>query len=165
MTYRSVLAVLICVIAVAALGCGGKPDYLKNAKVAAPVDIGAPSKFPLGATLLPDGNYWVVKAEEDGETRLWVLGNRMPIPGGGEVQFDPEKKIFYSRGRKYRYDIHGNSLRTVPKGPNKGKPGLPLKLRVVEIDPATGDVMLSKFKKVPEESRNDPSAGAYVVVP
>jgi len=159
-----VLSALVVTMAVWAFGCGGQPDFVKNAAVAKPVDIGDPSQVAMGATLMPDGANWIVKADVKGEKRIFVLINR--APGTPEpVTFNKESQQFVSKNGKKKYDITGNALQTLSKGANAGQPAASMQLRPLTLDSGTGHMMLSGNKVVAKGERDSKDKGAYIIAP
>jgi hypothetical protein len=155
------------VVAAAALsGCGrgegGK--YTDTAPAAKLVDLGDPAQIAMGATAY-GSTAFIVKAQVGGETRLYVLSNRVPGPEPNVIQYSPTEKTFFDAKHKHRYDISGEALHTIPKGPNAGQPGLPMDRLRVELDPKTGHVLLSTSSKIGKENRASLEKKAYVVVP
>ena len=163
---RLLLVVLTMAMASALFGCGGGEGgkYTDNAPAAKPVDLGDPAQIATGVT--PYGTTaFIVKAQVGGETRLYVLVNRVPGPGGGLIQYSPTEKIFFDSNREHRYDISGEAQHTIPKGPNAGQPGLPMDRLRVELDPNNGHVLLSQGARISKENRTNLEKKAYVVVP
>jgi hypothetical protein len=159
-----VLSMLVVTMGVWVLGCGGQPEFAKTAPTAKPIDIGDPATVAMGATLMQNGQDWIVKTDVNGEKRIYVLINRAPGTTEG-VQYDPEQKQFYSKDRSKKYDERGNALHTIAKGPNAGQPAASMQIRPVALDPKTGHIMLSGNKSIAKGERDNKAKGAYIVAP
>lgn len=157
---RLVLLVLILSLA-AVTGCGGGEEnkYTANAPIVKPLSLGAPAAIAEGVSTFGPSHF-VAKDRVNGELRIWVLGNRVPVRNRELLTWDPTEKIFADASKSYRYDIQGNPLH---KGRTKGKPAQGMDLYNVYIDSATGEVMTKGGALKPKE-RTDPNI-AYVVVP
>ena len=163
---RRLLLVVLMVAAAALSGCGGGEGgkYTDTAPSAKPVDLGDPAQIAMGATSY-GSTAFIVKAQVGGETRLYVLSNRVPGPEPNLIQYSPTEKLFFDQRRKHKYDISGEALHTIPKGPNAGQPGLPMDRFKVELDPNNGHVLLAASSKIGKDNRASLEKKAYVVVP
>ncbi len=158
------LGIMVLTLGALVFGCGGSPDVLKTAPPAKPTDIGAAAGIPEGVSAFKT-THWIVKQNVSGENRVWALGMRVQGPKGTATQFDPKENIFFDQGRKHTFDINGNALHKIPSGEKAGEPGLPLIRYKVELDAATGHVMLYGYDVLKKDEREDPLKGGYVVVP
>ena len=156
------MAGAVLLIAMAA-GCGKSP--MDDAPRAKPSDIGLPEKWPMGVTSYAAGQIFVVKEEFEGETRLFALESKVPYAGASLVKYDPQRKVFYDKGRVRTYTLEGIALHTMPVGPNKGQKAPPLRRKRVELDRKTGHVLLYQYGMVLPKDYSNPKKLAYVVVP
>jgi hypothetical protein len=146
----------------AIVGCGGDAGkYVEGAPAAKPVSIGVPASIPDGVSTLTN-SYFLVNTQVDGETRIWVLGNRVPVQSRDPLTWDEETQMFYSPKKQHRYDIQGNALHKMADGPRKGELAPPMDRYKVSIDTATGEVMLMERQSLKPDKRNLPDVG-YVV--
>lgn len=158
------LGVVVLALSLVALGCGGgKTEALKNAPRAAPTDLGSPDAVATGVTEYPPSHF-IVKEVVDGETRIWVVSNRVRGPEPSPLTWDAQAKIFTDAGRAHRYASSGQAQHKVAKGANAGQPGMSLLRYKIELD-ANGRVLFYPYRPIEKDQWEDPGEGAYVVVP
>ena len=150
---------------VLALGCGRQEDPLREAPRARPRSFGPPGDYPMGVTYDSDARLFIVKHEVGGETRMWAFLRTVPY-GPGDLQWNEQDQIFHDRNRQRRYDINGYPLHTDPDPPIvPPDPPASMRRRKIELERATGNIMISMFADVHPRDWDDRRSGAYIVVP